>query len=188
MLSRDATPFDAQWADAMRAIVRTFREQQRKDGPGPYKFQRASRQPTETLLAGYGAPTVKNGMIHSGFRPSDDACQYQLFVPANLFAVTTLREMAKVASEARNDNALARDAAALADEVAAAVAHPRTRRTGGRAAAALFTAVFPANVAMARRWSSKPASYRAVAWGRLPLQIPLVWWALRVSGDVRRAR
>ena len=71
--------------------------------------------------------------------------------------------------------------------VAAAVAHPRTRRTGGRAAAALFTAVFPANVAMARRWSRKPASYRAVAWGRLPLQIRLVWWALRVSGDVRRA-
>lgn len=68
--------------------------------------------------------------------------------------------------------------------VAAAVAHPRTRRTGARAAAALFVAVFPANVAMARRWSRKPPAYRAAAWGRLPLQVPLVWWALRVAGDV----
>lgn len=126
--TRDATPFDAQWADAMRAIVRTFREQQRKEGPGPYKFQRASRQPTETLLAGYGAPTRKNGMIHSGFRPSDDACQYSLFVPANLFAVTTLRELAQVANEARKDSALANDATALANEVAAAVAQHGTMR------------------------------------------------------------
>lgn len=126
--TRDAAPFDAGWAEAMRAIVRTFREQQRKDGVGPYKFQRASRQPTETLLAGYGAPTRKNGMIHSGFRPSDDACQYPLFVPANMFAITTLREMAQVANEARKDSALANDATALADEVAAAVAQHGTMR------------------------------------------------------------
>ncbi|WP_204350993.1 glycoside hydrolase family 125 protein, partial [Serratia marcescens] len=33
----DARPFDASWAKAMRAIVRTFREQQRKTGPGPYR-------------------------------------------------------------------------------------------------------------------------------------------------------
>ncbi len=126
--TRDPAPFDAGWADAMRAIVRTFREQQRKTGPGPYKFQRASRQPTETLLAGYGAPTRKVGMIHSGFRPSDDACQYQLFVPANLFAVTTLREMAQVANEARGDAALATAATALADEVAAATAQHGTMK------------------------------------------------------------
>ncbi len=126
--TRDTTPFDALWADAMRAIVRTFREQQRKDGPGPYKFQRASRQPTETLLAGYGAPTRKVGMIHSGFRPSDDACQYPLFVPANMFAVTTLREMAHVANEARKDSGLANDATALANEVAAAIAQYGTMK------------------------------------------------------------
>src|SRR3954452_3413169 len=35
---------------------------------------------------------------------------------------------------------------------AAAIAVPRTRRAGGLAAAALFAAVFPANVKMARDW------------------------------------
>ena len=64
--------------------------------------------------------------------------------------------------------------------VAAAVAAPRTRRLGGAAAAALFVAVLPANVKMARDWSDRSPAARAVAWGRLPLQVPLVAWALAV--------
>jgi uncharacterized membrane protein len=64
--------------------------------------------------------------------------------------------------------------------VAAAVAAPRTRRHGAAAAAALFIAVFPANLKMARDWANRPVALRAVAWGRLPLQAPLVLWALRV--------
>ena len=65
--------------------------------------------------------------------------------------------------------------------VAAAVAHPRTRRAGGLAAAALFVAVFPANVRMAADWRRASPVRRAVAFGRLPLQVPLIAWALRVA-------
>jgi uncharacterized membrane protein len=65
--------------------------------------------------------------------------------------------------------------------VAAAVAHPRTRRAGGLAAAALFAAVFPANVKMAIDWRHASPARRAVAYGRLPLQAPLIAWALRVA-------
>lgn len=64
--------------------------------------------------------------------------------------------------------------------VAAAVAVPRTRRRGGTAAAALFVGVFPANVQMALDCSDRSTAVRAVAWCRLPLQVPLVLWALRV--------
>lgn len=67
--------------------------------------------------------------------------------------------------------------------VAAAVAHPRTRRVGGLAAAGLFAAVFPANVKMAWDWRRRPPAYRAAAYARLPMQAPLVWWALRVAGS-----
>ncbi|MFC4910335.1 MauE/DoxX family redox-associated membrane protein [Actinomadura gamaensis] len=66
-----------------------------------------------------------------------------------------------------------------------AVAVPRTRRAGALATAALFAGVFPANVKMARDWRDKPLPLRAAAYGRLPLQAPLVAWALRVA---RRAR
>jgi uncharacterized membrane protein len=65
--------------------------------------------------------------------------------------------------------------------VAAAITGRRTRRWGGLAAAALFTAVFPANVQMAADWRHRPAPLRAIAYGRLPLQIPLIRLALRVA-------
>jgi len=64
--------------------------------------------------------------------------------------------------------------------VAAAVAVPRTRRFGGLAAAALFVAVLPANIKMAVDWSDRSPQEQAIAYGRLPLQIPLVLWALKV--------
>jgi uncharacterized membrane protein len=64
--------------------------------------------------------------------------------------------------------------------VAAAVAHSRTRKVGGLAAAGLFAAVFPANVKMAIDWRHAPPARRLLAYGRLPLQIPLVMWGLRV--------
>ncbi len=116
----DVTPFDAEWKASARLIVKTFREQQRKDGLGPYRFRRSAPEPTETLYRGYGLPTRPNGMIHSGFRPSDDACLYEQFVPANLFAMTTLRELATL-SNAVGEPALAQDATALAAEVEGAL-------------------------------------------------------------------
>ncbi|WP_433537357.1 hypothetical protein ACQPZK_06140 [Micromonospora sp. CA-249363] len=69
--------------------------------------------------------------------------------------------------------------------VAAAVAHPATRRTGGRAAAALFVAVLPANVKMAVDWRHRRPARRAIAYGRVPMQVPLIWWALRVARATR---
>ncbi|WP_327032574.1 hypothetical protein [Micromonospora ureilytica] len=65
--------------------------------------------------------------------------------------------------------------------VAAAVANPATRSAGGRAAAALFVAVLPANVKMAVDWRHRRPTKRAIAYGRVPLQAPLIWWALRVA-------
>jgi len=65
-------------------------------------------------------------------------------------------------------------------ELACAVASPaRTRRLGATVAAVLFVAVLPANIQMAV--DCGPGGPRqAIAYGRLPLQIPLVLWALAV--------
>lgn len=64
---------------------------------------------------------------------------------------------------------------------ATAVANGRTRRAGAPAAAGLFVAVFPGNVKMAVDWRHRPLPQRTIAYGRLPLQVPLVLWALRVA-------
>jgi meiotically up-regulated gene 157 (Mug157) protein len=127
----DTQVFDMEWVAAAKLIVATFRQQQRMKDRGPYHFQRSAKNPTDSvILDGYGAPTRPNGMLHSIFRPSDDACTYPMFVPANLFAVAALRMLAQIAA-AIHQPALATDATALAEEVLAAttrfgrVAHPR---------------------------------------------------------------
>ena len=132
--TQDKTPFDAEWAAGVRRSVATFREQQRRHDRGPYSFKRRSNTPTETLiLDGYGPPTKPVGLIHSGFRPSDDACTLPFLVPANLFAVVALQNIATVLHEARGESDLARDCVVLAEEVAAALSrHGRMRDESGR--------------------------------------------------------
>lgn len=103
----EATPFDAQWKAAARAIVHTFREQQRLTSPGPYSFLRKTTTPADTIpLHGFGNPARPVGMIFSMFRPSDDACIYPLFVPANLFAVQTLIKLRKMSADLLSDTGL----------------------------------------------------------------------------------
>ncbi len=114
----DTAPFDGRWHQAAQTILKTFREQQRKSGPGPYSFQRESVTPTESqFLGGYGNPTRPNGMLHSMFRPSDDACLYPLFVPANLFAVTALGNLAELLETVSRDTANATACRDLAREI-----------------------------------------------------------------------
>jgi meiotically up-regulated gene 157 (Mug157) protein len=117
----DLTPFDDTWRDAMRTIVRTFRDQQRKDGDGSYKFNRTASEPTETLAHGYGWPTKVTGMIHSGFRPSDDACTYPYFIPGNAFAVVSLRQLADMADKTGLGADFKVDCLSLAAEVETAM-------------------------------------------------------------------
>jgi meiotically up-regulated gene 157 (Mug157) protein len=118
----DTGPFDAQWKEAAWTIVRTFRTQQRKQDHGPYSFQRAAETPTDTLaLDGFGNPGIPVGMIFSMFRPSDDACTYPLFVPANLFALVSLRQLATLANQVLKDASLGQEAQTLAAEVETAV-------------------------------------------------------------------
>ena len=68
----DTSPFDDDWRRAMHLVVRTFREQQRKEGRGPYRFQRVTGWQTDTVAGGgYGNPIRPVGLICSIFRPSD---------------------------------------------------------------------------------------------------------------------
>ena len=115
-------PFDAAWHKAMRAVVDVMRVQQRKRDRGPYQYQRSAPTPTETLGEnGFGNPVKPVGLIASGFRPSDDACILPFLVPANLFAVTSLRQLAEMAHAILANQGLASDAMALAAEVESAL-------------------------------------------------------------------
>ncbi|MGH8892196.1 MAG: DoxX family protein [Actinomycetes bacterium] len=58
---------------------------------------------------------------------------------------------------------------------------PRTRRPSGWATALLFVAVFPANIRMAIDAEGRSDWYRLATFARLPLQLPLVMWAVSVA-------
>lgn len=64
----------------------------------------------------------------------------------------------------------------------AIVAHPRTRRFGSLAAALLFVAVFPANIkaAVDANRGPAPTPLKVGTIVRLPMQWPMITWALRV--------
>lgn len=118
----DTAPFDDTWRQAVLLIVKTFREQQRKHGHGPYHFQRRTETQTDTLAgSGYGNPAKPVGMIFSMFRPSDDATIFPFLVPSNFFAVVSLRQAAEMLEQIHHDADSAAQCTALADEVEGAL-------------------------------------------------------------------
>ena len=120
--SNDRAPLDATWRQAILLTLQTFREQQRKTGPGPYRFQRRTEVPGDTLAGGgYGPPAKPVGLIYSMFRPSDDATVFPFLVPSNYFAVVSLRQAAELLTQIHHDQETANQCRALADEVEAAL-------------------------------------------------------------------
>lgn len=118
----DTVPFGADWKEAINLTLKTFREQQRKEGKGPYSFQRKTAWATDGVpLAGYGYPVKPVGLICSMFRPSDDATIYPFLIPSNLFAVVSLRQASEMVRQLSKDTGLAGELATLADEVEKAV-------------------------------------------------------------------
>ncbi len=129
----DASLFDSDWQNATALIVKAFREQQRLKNRGPYTFQRVTANPTDSLpQRGYGNPTRPCGLIHSGFRPSDDACIFPFLIPSNLFAVTTLEQLREIYAAELPNKLFARECQQLADQVREAInTHARAQRKGG---------------------------------------------------------
>lgn len=114
----DDSIFEEEWMMAIRNILKTFREQQKKEGNGPYKFQRRTERQLDTMSNnGLGNPVNPVGLIASAFRPSDDATTFQFLIPSNFFAVSSLRKASEILSKVNKDTKLANECINLANEV-----------------------------------------------------------------------
>lgn len=100
------------WRDAVVKILNTAEEMRMatytpngKVPDSPYRFERFSSVPTETMAnRGNGSPVkADTGLVRSAFRPSDDATTYQFLIPANMMLAKYLdlcsEIMAKVEKE-----------------------------------------------------------------------------------------
>jgi meiotically up-regulated gene 157 (Mug157) protein len=118
----DTSVFDSNFIQAVQNILRTFKEQQRKEGVGPYKFQRVTDRALDTVVCdGYGRPVRPVGLIASVFRPSDDATALLFLIPSNFFAVSSLRKVAEILTTVSYETGLAKECTDLASEVEAAL-------------------------------------------------------------------
>lgn len=121
-ITGDTSVFDSEWKKAMALVVKTFKEQQRKEGVGPYTFRRKTDRQLDTVNNdGMGNPVNPVGLIVSSFRPSDDATTFGFLVPSNMFAVTSLKQLAEISEKVTKDASFAAECKALANEVDSAI-------------------------------------------------------------------
>jgi uncharacterized protein len=93
------------WKDAVRSILDVANNMKKgtytDDGrvnKSPYTWGRRATSATETVANhGTGSP-VKGGigLVRSFFRPSDDACTYQYFVPGNMMFARYIKATAQI--------------------------------------------------------------------------------------------
>lgn len=95
--------FSAEFKQAAELILQTWRVEQRHAEASPYSFERPNGGKTNTLPGEVGY----TGMTWSGFRPSDDACEYGYLVPSNMFAVVVLGYLREINELFYKDEAMA---------------------------------------------------------------------------------
>jgi len=110
--------FDKGFKAAMLRIVELWKTEQQHAELSPYRFVRDNGIPEDSLRNnGKGLPVNYTGMIWSGFRSSDDACDFHYNIPDNMFAVVSLRQMGEIAEWVFRDMTLVKELKQLEQEV-----------------------------------------------------------------------
>ncbi len=125
--------FDDHFKVGVQKILAVFEtEQNHKESP--YSFKRpGGSHDDKSWETGFGLEVEKTGMIWSGFRPSDDPCQYGYLVPSNMFAVVVLGYLETIFSEILADAHIVDKARQLKEAVQAGIeAHGTTKNKAGQ--------------------------------------------------------
>ncbi|WP_077328604.1 glycoside hydrolase family 125 protein [Virgibacillus siamensis] len=110
--------FNERFLHAVERVISVWTTEQHHNRDSNYHFVRTNCTPQDTLSHnGNGAPAGYTGMTWSGFRPSDDACEYGYLIPSNMFAVVVLKQLAEVALNVLENGELAESATLLAAEI-----------------------------------------------------------------------
>lgn len=116
--SNDQTVFTDTVKQGFKTIVETIEVEMDHDNKSSYWFFRPNDDPIHSPQnQGHGLPTNhKTNLVWSAFRPSDDVCTYNFFIPGNQFVVLGLEIISKYA-----DEALAKKAAHLKETIQHAI-------------------------------------------------------------------
>ncbi|RKP44796.1 metal-independent alpha-mannosidase [Cohnella endophytica] len=115
--------FNETFKKAASLILDVWTKEQNHEHDSEYRFERGNCPISDTLPRnGKGTPTGVTGMTWSGFRPSDDACEFGYLIPSNMFAVVVLGYLAEIAEDVLDDPAMKARAESLAKEIADGIA------------------------------------------------------------------
>jgi meiotically up-regulated gene 157 (Mug157) protein len=111
---------DADFWKATQAVADVIDAERQHDSDS-YVLVRPDAPATDSLShGGVGAPFTPNGLVWSGFRPSDDRCVLPFFIPGNAHLAVVLRKLSVIA-EACDQSAIAARLSALSDSINAAL-------------------------------------------------------------------
>lgn len=121
----DTSSVGGELTRALRSAVEVYQTETEHERRSRYRFVRPFAKPSDTLARwGKGEKTKSVGLIWSGFRPSDDACELGFNIPGNAFAAKALDDAAWILEETgrRGERRLSKTARHLASEVRQAIA------------------------------------------------------------------
>lgn len=104
---------------ASKIVLSQWKCEQNHMENSKYRFTRPNPgKPWSTIYNdGMGAPVNYTGMTWSGFRPSDDGCEYGYLIASNMMAVVTLGQMAEMLRDAVSDEETACECEKLRAEI-----------------------------------------------------------------------
>lgn len=109
--------FTPSFHQGIRSMLDLFTVEQ-NHANSPYTFERDTWRKEDTLTHdGKGTPVAVTGMTWSGFRPSDDACQYGYLIPSNMFAVVVLSYVEELYNNLFEEPEIAARASQLRNEI-----------------------------------------------------------------------
>ena len=106
----DASIFTDEEDAAFGRILEVMHREQHHNSRSNYRHP-------ELQDGGQGSAVAYTGMVWTGFRPSDDAARYHFNIPDNMLAVVMLHDLSKIETTVYHNDARARDAADLAEEI-----------------------------------------------------------------------
>ncbi|MBC1406142.1 glycoside hydrolase family 125 protein, partial [Listeria welshimeri] len=125
--------FNETFHQAVKNILTVWEVEQRHEN-SPYTFTRDTSRMEDTLPEdGKGTKVGYTGMTWSGFRPSDDACQFGYLVPSNMFAVVVLGYLEDIYETITKDAALVERIQTLRDTIQSGIeTYGKTKSKDGK--------------------------------------------------------
>lgn len=90
--TKDISIFDKSFINAFDVMIETIQKERNHSQKSSYYFIR----PPKEDVGRNTNPKEEKGLVWSGFRPSDDACEFHYHIPDNMFLVGVLSKLSKV--------------------------------------------------------------------------------------------